>query len=67
MCSFNLHMMSQHLAEEELKTGAVRSTVEWWVERGVQAMKSCTTNGELTRNPEKLIVNNLLLKKARPD
>lgn len=67
MSTFNLHMTSQHLHEQETQTGAVRATAEWWVERGIQGLKACTTNGKLTRDPEKLIVNILLLERALVD
>lgn len=67
MGTFNLHVASQHLHEQEAQTGEVRAMSEWWVERGIQALKACTTNGKLTRDPEKLIVNTLLLERALID
>jgi hypothetical protein len=63
-CTFNLHMVSRHLPWQELQTGAIPTTSEWFVERGIQVMKAKTTNGKLSRNPEKLIVNDLLAQKA---
>jgi hypothetical protein len=63
-CTFNLHMVATHLPWQELQTGAIPTTSEWFVERGIQAMKAKTTNGKLSRNPEKLIVNDLLVQKA---
>lgn len=64
MCTFNLHMGTLHLRQQEQQTGSVRATSEFWVERGIQKIKACTTNGKLTRDPEKLIFNNLLLEEA---
>lgn len=64
MCTFNLHMATLHLRHQEKQAGSVRATSEFWVERGIQKMKACTTNGKLTRDPEKMIFNNLLLEEA---
>ncbi|GAQ78324.1 hypothetical protein KFL_000110210 [Klebsormidium nitens] len=56
--------MQRSSSRQEVQTGEVRAISEWWVKRGNQALKACTTHAKLTRDPEKLIMNILLLKRA---
>lgn len=67
MCTMNLHTIVQHSKWQEDQTGALAATSEYWVERMIGVMKAKTKKGGLTWNPEKMICNDLLVRKALQD
>jgi len=65
MLTLNLRLCVVHLPRQELVLGSVSAIMEFWVERGVQAMKGCVQNA--TNFPDIVMGNRLTMRQSLDD
>ncbi|KAK3264014.1 hypothetical protein CYMTET_27220 [Cymbomonas tetramitiformis] len=63
--TLNLRLCVVHLPRQELVLGSVSAIMEFWVERGVQAMKGCVQNA--TNFPDIVMGNRLTMRQSLDD
>ena len=61
MCTYNLHMVVLYSGMQEKETGAIWNTMEFWIERHIQHLKSNTVVKTM-HVPEVVLGNEFLLK-----
>jgi hypothetical protein len=65
MCTMNLHQAVRHSYEQETATGSTAKSMEWFVEQHVGELKKRVAG--MTREPHKVVGNDVLLEKALID
>jgi hypothetical protein len=65
MCTMNLHSAIRHAHEQESATGSTANSMEWFVEQHVGELKKRVAG--MTREPQKVVGNDVLLEKALID